>query len=346
MDTFYLDKLFQKDIKFYNGFETFCYQNCQKILLEEQGVKYPELYVNAALSLSYDKMTNKIFTSNKARSLLPSNISKVKRFYYDKNEIGTKEVFELNIKYMVEKQKPIIVGVDSYYLKYATNYKRNHAIHTLVLCGYDLVRKEVYVIDWYPSWFYRGIISIDDFLCARESANPYDGTMFSGSAIKNNWAYIDNITEFTPDTLMKELLDIVFSEYYTEEFKGTIVQGIDAIEEIKKYLLKSESQILFGDIYRNINLVSKRQRLFQQYLECYEGVTGNRRLRNCIEISNNIVKDWDILLMLILKCSNSLNERTKERLEKRFEMLISNETERRNELRVFCNSLYNNEANS
>lgn len=325
----YINKIFYNDFIFYPGFETFCYQNCQRILLEAQGIVHSELYINAALSLVYNKATNDIFTRDGIRTLLPSYQGKVKRFFYKSTEKKTKEVFFNNIEFMKKNDRAIIVGIDSYYLKYVTNYRKNHARHTLILCGFDLDKKEVYVIDWYPDWYYKGIVPIEDFLVGRESENPYDGTMFSGSSIENNWAYISDIGSAEPKVLIKELLDIILKEYYANDSCIGILYGIKALKALKEYIKGMGIADEFMSLYRKLNHISKRNMLFCQYLECYENITNIDELYECIKISKKIVDDWNIILMLFLKCSKAFSDKIRGKLLQRYEILIEDEEERK-----------------
>lgn len=334
----YINDIFYKDVTFYPGFETFCYQNCQKILLEAQGLGFPELYINATLSLGYDSSNNDIFTLDGARTLLPDCKDKAERFYYRDSDMATEDIFKKNLEYMVESDKAIIVGIDSYYLHYASNYMKNHARHTLVLCGYDMNEEAVYVIDWYPEWFYKGKVSIEAFLKGRESENPWDGTMFSGKSIMNNWAYIADIEPKSPRVLLRELLDTVFREYYRETEVEGVVYGITALEKMRREFMNIELPEQFNKIYRKMMVVSKRNKLFVQYLECYKKVLTDEDteflliLNEIIDVSIRLINEWDVLLMLILKAGKVLNDKVRQRLSDKFELVISEEKDRKEKL--------------
>ncbi len=325
----YIHEIFYKDLNFLDGYESFCYQNCQRLLLESQGLKYPELYINTALSFSYNIKNDDIYSVYGSRSLLPSLETNVKRLYFDDKLDMVTEVFMQNLEYIDKNELPIIVGVDTFFLEYAINYQKNHAIHTLIMCGYDLDKSEIYVIDWYKPWLFKGTVKLEDFLKARNSLNPFDGTMFSGEPIRNNWAFIDSLTPLSADQLFKELIKISIHNYYEKDENDYIFKGIEALRSVKDRLLSSEDINLFKDFYFKLLKISKRYKLFKESLLSYRNLSQNNKEIELLEETLKTLQDsinfWDILLMVILKGSMKLSDKTKERLINNFNSLIENE---------------------
>jgi len=50
---YYLNGLYKMNIVSYSGLESFCFQNCLRILLEAKGIEDSVLYLDASLSLVY-----------------------------------------------------------------------------------------------------------------------------------------------------------------------------------------------------------------------------------------------------------------------------------------------------
>lgn len=319
----YTHWLYNSEPFFFAGFETFCYQNCQRLLLGTQGIKCPEIYINSALSLDFHLGSNEIISGKNCRSLLPSYLGSVKRFYYESADAS--EIFNENIKYMVENDSPVIVGIDSYYLPYASNYMKNHARHTLILCGYDLEKSEVNVIDWYPPWFYKGKVPMESFISGRQSGNPYDGTLFSGKNIGNNWAYIERIEQKPPQNLLQELFSTVKENYYDDKNEADVYHGINAIVKIREHVNMLQDAEAFTKLYKKLNVATKRYKLFKQCLECYLQWNTHEGLSECVENAERVIKEWDIVIMLILKTGRLKNEKNVQRLNSKIDELIDAE---------------------
>lgn len=204
------------------AYESFCYQNCQRIILEYVYGSQAVLFINTVPTIEIevgDKL--RLREKKNFRSLLPSLNKYINRFYY-KDDESAEDIFKRNIKFVYENKTPIIVGTDTYFLPYSDNYKKKHAKHTLILCGFDLTRDVVYVIDWYSPWFYKGEVDIETFLNARNSKNEKDGTFYSGSPIENNWAYVEKIPHYSADKLFDETIRLSKEFYFNNSDNGVI----------------------------------------------------------------------------------------------------------------------------
>ncbi len=322
LDRKYIHEIYNQEQNFYDGYESFCFQNCLRILLESKGFRSAALYINSSLSLIYDENEDvcKFRTHENVRGLLPSLNDYVKRYYYDSP--NKEEIFYENIKYMFTHNEPIIVGVDTYYLPYAINYMKNHAVHTLILAGYDLDRNEVNLIDWYEPWLFKGTIDIDIFLQARNSENPYDGTVFSGVPIQNNWAYIEKFDQKETRKLFKEVIQYTMKQYYVDYDNV----GPQALCKMYNYFKSCKSESGYIGIYKDIYTGIKRHKLFLLYLSIYLTIEDIKLLANAIELLKEVVKKWDIMLMLLMKQAKNPTERTKTRALNKFQEIIEDES--------------------
>lgn len=319
MTQVYVNKLYNRKLEYYNGYESFCYQNCLRIILENKFGTKANLFINTALSVIIKENNGfKLNEVGELRSLLPSINDSVHRLYYDE-DYDENVVFEENIKYMYEHDEPIVVGVDTYYLPYASNYLKNHAKHTLILCGYDLIKREVYVIDWYSPWFFKGTLCIDDFLLARKSKNEDDGTIYSGSPVENNWAYIMPIEEKTSRELLVETLNITKANYYNNE--GIIV----ALDKLKVYLNNIEDNEEFKKIYYFMYSLYFRKKFFLQYLELYAKDDNIVSESLFVDTLKSSIANWDVMLILILKQSRKSSEKTLNRIIEKIGIIMDEE---------------------
>lgn len=327
---FYLNEIYNLELEYYDGFDSFCFQNCLRILLEANGCNYSLLYINSAMSLSCERGLDYFNLKEKKhyRGLLPSIYNYIERNEYC--NVDAKDIFEENIAFMEENNTPIIVGVDTYYLPYATNYKKNHARHTLILCGIDRCDNVVYVIDWYKPWLYKGRIEIDRFLMARSSDNSFDGSFYSGVAINNNWATIKKMPFVKPEKLLRELVRLSIDNYFCVKEE----QGLGAIEELKKFILENSNNIDYMKLYREVYSVMKRHKFFKQYLEYYNSYMKTDLCFNCIQTLDRDNDDWEILLMLLLKQSRKYSDKIEKRILDKLDDIIKIESAISKQLKV------------
>lgn len=335
MENKYIHEIFWKDLKYDSSYESFCFQNCLKILLEARGIKNSDFLINKSLSLLFDSesYTKMLYTHKDVRGLLPG-VGVVNRYYNPR--LRKEDVFEHNCMFISDNNEPIIVGVDTYYLPYASNFKKNHAIHTTVMCGYDLKNASVHLIDWYEPWLYKGEVSLDEFLLARDSKNEYDGTIFSGTPIENNWAYIQKIEEKSLDTLFEKLIDLSIRQYFSETEKN---QGIRALECVMNILAASNVANQYKKIYDNLYISLKRHKFFLGGMKNYYKYKPTLLLDDIISKMENIIILWDSILLMLVKLSIRNNESTKNRMLYKFAENIENEKE----VSVLVHLFYKNE---
>lgn len=295
----YIHSIYTKEAHFNDEFESFCYENCIKNILDARGIENSLLYINSSLSILFDKNIG-ITTHCNLRGLLPTVNDAIHKSYY--NKVDSMEVFFQNINYLFKKKEPLIVGVDTYYLRYASNYQKNHAAHELILCGADLDRQVVYVIDWYKPWFFRGAVAIEEFLQARESLNEYDGSIYSGKAILNRWTYISDFDVMPPAILLRENISLTNKQFYDDKL---------IFNKVFSYLLNSHDLIFWRRAYAQLFIVFKRIVLFVYCLNQYNIYLKSNLIKKYIESMNDYIDIWKILLSIILRQSvgrtNSIN---------------------------------------
>lgn len=288
-----------RDINFFEGYKSFCFQNCLRILLRSERIKCPELYVNAALGIScqieFDKIS--INVGKNMRGLLPSFEGSYQRIYNPNNK--SVNVLYDNFKYLEKKKKPMIIGVDTYYLPYASNYKKNHAIHTALLVGYDLDKRNVYIIDWYDPWFFWGEVTFEQCIAARSSTNPYDGTVFSGRPIENNYTVFENITEVDTDKLVFEMLKCSYDKCSAPNKEGKSF-GVNAYLMLKEYIANNYDKFDATNLCYQIFEIINRYKFFEQYLKIAMKVL--RISINDIDVEcNKIIDELEIIRFILAK---------------------------------------------
>lgn len=184
--------------------------------------------IGLLFKILYNKETN-IFTTFKHEALLP--LFEMKNINYG---LGSNfdEHFISNINSL-----PVIILVDVFHLPYRHEYQKYHASHAVFLVSHDIAEKTVTIIDWYSPYFYKGIISIEDFILARTSDNPKDINPFSGFAINNYWYKIEK-KDFTSNVLEIILINIDEMKTSSANEKKGVYTGCFAFKQIVDYMRK------------------------------------------------------------------------------------------------------------
>lgn len=311
-----INSLWKNELTYYAGYESFCYQNSLRLILESYGVEYAPLYINAALSLNMnvenDSDINFSFVKD-SRSFLPEYAEKDKRIYYPE---GTDpiDVFKENVKMVNEKETAIIVGADLFYLPYLEFYQKRHGAHTFILCGADTENNKVQIVDWYEPWFHKGEMDTEEFILARNSENPADKHIYSGTPIRNNWTKISpDGWEAPPDHLISTVLRLSRQQYFESgDNNGCLCFG--RITDLLKKFANDEND--HRDAMKSIHMglfdTLKRFQFLKQYLEISQKY-------NCdsdaiIEKIDKYISIFDSTLMLIYKTTMVNSAKTFERV--------------------------------
>lgn len=310
---YYINDLYDKELVSYKGLESFCFQNCLRILLESRHICTPFLYLDASLSLIYNE--NTVTTDDNIRGFVTEHMQ-YERYYHEIQEDKV-EVFKKNIEYMKNNDEAIIVGLDTFYMPYATNYHKNHAIHTAILCGYNLDKKVVYLIDWYEPWCFKGEIELDVFLQARDSKNEYDGTIFSGEPIMNNWARLSCVNRVDKEILLNQLIEKTKTQYF---YKCKEIRGTEALKKIIE-MLQSESNIEYEKLHEALYTVGKRSNFFREWLIQYNN-DNNEKINEIICLLEKYAREWDVLLILLVKQTRKMSDKTNDRIINKFKAMI------------------------
>ena len=296
-----------------SAYEAFCYQNCIKQVLEAKGISGANYAINHSMTCEAvlrEKDIIDFHYSEYAYDVLSTFKDKIHR-QDDLRE--SKEVLEDNLR-EINNGNAIIVSADIYFLPYLTFYKKKHGRHNVILAG-NKDKDTVYVIDWMAPWYYKGEISKKELFLARNSNNEFDGGIFSGIEIKNNWTLIEDWEwEIDKVILSKELFRLSYDEYYTGFVDGNKIVGIKVLYYIQDYFINlkkiNDLKILkgsFSNLYECIFLLVKRKQfLLYQVKEIYndevlKGLCDCKIMKQYICSIEQVLKKWKRFLGLLLK---------------------------------------------
>jgi hypothetical protein len=314
--------MLETEMTYYSEYESFCYQNCMRQILEYYHVRHAGLYINSALDLSLtldDKFDYgyHIYLEESSRSVVPRFQQKISKIDYDFD--AGMHAWEINRK-RIDEDIPIIAGVDVFFLPYSHYFHKSHGNHTLILNGYLEDEKLVQIIDWYDPWYYKGTVPFDVFIKARSSANPWDGSIYSGVAIRNNWTELDKQGwDAEPGELIGETLNLTIAKYFSASLDGnntTHYKGIAAIEKIGHILLanidmeQEQRSNFLKDLHRKLYAQLMRHRLFRLYLVLSSQWIDKKSMNIALEQLDTLITYWNITMMFILKSSMSASEKS------------------------------------
>lgn len=291
-------------------YKSYCFQNCLTILLKCKGISNADLYINGALGIEgYFESDN--FYINEAdgmRGVLPSLAGIYKRI--NCSGVDSIEVFNQNIQYLHQHNCPLIVDLDTYYLPYASNYQKNHALHSALLIGTEDY-KNVHLLDWYAPWFFWGKVDIKQYIMSRKSKNSYDGTIYSGAAVNNNYYMVNVVPHRSSESLFYEMLEC--SKENCKVQKLNMYLGGEAYVQFKEYLRENYLKESNVDYSNQFYYIACRYYFWIEYLIKAQELTGvdNSLL---IQKSQMMTDQIEVIRYLLLKMKFSKSVQNKEKL--------------------------------
>lgn len=321
--------IFNEQQTYYEEYESLCFQNCLISVLEYYNVKNAYSYMNSTLSLKLNIEPNlesgyKIEFDEELKVVLPQFTSKVN---WTRDGGNKYEAWEENKK-QLDKNIPLIVGVDNFYLSHTNLKGKSHAFHSLILCGYE--KEKVHVVDWYTPWFYKGEINLSEFLDARDSSNPKTSEDFySGKSLQNCWSVPESTGWNEPlDNLVFDTLNTTVNQYYKETDKD-FYYGINALQKlktvIKENLTVSNRSLFLKELHKNLFDLPKRIKIFRRYLELSYKINTNYPFKELINLLQDITGYWDTFIIFILKSVYSKRESNIDRIMERLNIIVEKE---------------------
>lgn len=317
---------------FYGEFEYFCYKVCYYNILRYYGVRNPELYLNYTMKwiLKVDNNSTWGFSfsfgdsNDGLKRIFDNSIIEIDNEFEDEAKI-----WEIN-KNWLELGMPVVVGVDVYYLPYTPYYERKHAIHSLIVCGYK--ENEVEVIDWYPDWFYKGKIDLEDLDYARKSKNDEEGILsgvpiqYESIVIKKDIYSDDHIG------LIKKTINDLKNEFYCKGNNDLFnFYGYSALCEFGKILennegMKDDERKLFLKyVFESVYFVPSRKRMFLWFMNSVSNIYPSFQSGQLIEKIKKSIDEWKKFISILTKCMISGKMTDYEKILIKFKEILDDE---------------------
>ncbi|KYH33960.1 hypothetical protein CLTEP_20970 [Clostridium tepidiprofundi DSM 19306] len=299
-----------KNYSYDNEYDSFCYQNCIKLILAYYGVKKPNLFINMTLSFKLRNEKSKIHIfDDDARSVLPQYKEMVPRYFYEEDVKARDKVWKINCE-LIREGEPIIVGVDSYYLEYLPYYKNSHGRHTVIVDGFDEESQMVDVVDWFSPWFFIGKVPLNQFLNARDSVNEYDGGIYSGKPVYNNWAKVEkHRLDENNAKLIYTQVKLSYDQYFIDHCEENEYNGFFATKQLKKILENVDTEFdveqkieFLKDLHDQLYKSNRRRDFFGLFVkEAYEE-TKLKKFQLLEAKTKLFFENWEKFIYKIIKC--------------------------------------------
>ncbi len=313
-----MEKIIDQEITYDKAFHYHCLKNCLRQLLEYNHVKDAFLYVDVSCDLILHKAG--LTTYQTQMSAPYQNLWEPFRKSLERNCFDDEEESVSYVKGLLEKGRPVIVAVDSFFLPYRNTYQKYHGSHAIILTDY---RDNHYqLIDWYEPHFYKGFLEEELLRKARGSKNQWDNNPFSGQEIKRATYLLHMFTkEYDSEQVFLYGVMQIYQAFYKKRVSytnGNIFYGLDAFIELAKIVPdlladspagKEKCRKLHNDIFI-LYIARKLQAFyFQQYLmtnrkgDGEKIEIGNTEKINLLTYLQLLLSDYEKVLFLIMKHS-------------------------------------------
>lgn len=330
-------KIFDSTFSYDDDFESFCRINCIKNVLSYYGYEKSFIFMDTSLNMTlFRKQDSKIGYDATIKANKVFDRYKDKVIIREPNGKSAGEVWKEN-EAKLNEGIPLVVAIDLYELEYSEYYHKFHSNHNAILCGYTDDHKNAMILDSYQ-WQYKGIADMDQFLKARMSECSVDDSPYSGSPISNLWI------EIKPDgwngscaEALKETLRLTLNNYYEADgdIHGSTFHGIDALKKISEIVvgIKDASDVKYQlavveKVRTALDALYRKLKLLRYFIKKSEAELNINELKKLEELLNNDIEAWRCTLLLFLKCTYRMNEKSLSRLTAGMNKLIEIEENR------------------
>ncbi|WP_054741512.1 cysteine peptidase family C39 domain-containing protein [Cellulosilyticum ruminicola] len=286
-----------------------CLKNCLIQGLTYYGVLNPHLYIDVSCKLSLKE--------NKLSGYISNHSVGSNKLWEIFKEFLTIEAFEEDItaeQYVsnyLKEDKVIIVATDTYYLPYQNSFNKYHGSHAIILTReYE---DAFQIIDWYEPHYFKGLISKDILIQARNSKNPFNENPFSGGEIGREVYILERFKqeEYNAQQIFAYGVKKIYEEFYKGNkslISSKKLYGIEALKKIIEYIpkmLTQEGKIISNakKIHNDLFLIFIARKLQAYYFMKSENVYSSETLVQINEIYKTLRDEYERLLIMIIRMS-------------------------------------------
>lgn len=241
-------------------------------------------------------------------------------------------------KKSLDNNEPLIIRADLYYLGYHAHYQSMHGAHSFILNGYDEREDKAYIIDWYPSQFFKGAVSIKALKQARNSLNPKDpnNPQSSGFPIENSWFDIEYPSSRTKldDNLIKKIILENIEVMLENKSENDYFQGIRGVrtfaEDVPGWSTCDNKDSLVTKMEKSFSSlwsIEGQRGLHSQFLSTISKRLGKPELEKISKELTKIAQGWRVVRYMFLKGSRKEPEAILPRIKTRLLDIADREEE-------------------
>lgn len=240
------------------------------------------------------------------------------RYITDSNEIAWKA-----LKEAIDRGDVFICAVDIFWMPYHAYYKKKHAIHYILVMGYDDLNRTVEIRDVYSvtNSNFHGSISYDDIQSGRCSDNPYNDDMYgiSGYEINNLWVDVRIPDDLEFKINKKSIISESLKRMICEERRDGIAYGLNGmkqwIRDLETYGMEKLISIAnFNDKRVACISLQKSRYRFKTFLDKYGNDIGEKKMNECCALVTDASDTWKSLGTLFLRFSVKPSDNTYKRI--------------------------------
>lgn len=220
----------------------------------------------------------------------------------------------------LNRQTPVVIAVDTFYLPYHRSFGRNHGSHAVIIFGETA--DTYHLADWYEPHFYRSTVDKAIVNKARASGNEKENNPFSGQAIC--WQYwalepsaVEDLSRFSANEVFQRgVADLYYSFYKRRiSFNDTNrLYGLEAMERfIDLFPMGLEDVAGRGGwlqmYHENLFLLFISHRLFAYYVKTYLKNHGFPTA-SCMPLMNQLLAAYENVLFMLMKNTVSYQEKS------------------------------------
>jgi len=129
---------------------------------------------------------------------------------------------------------------------------------------------------------------------------------------------------------LRQLVQKTIKQYFNCENE---VRGTEAIKKIIE-IIQNKGDLDFRKLHTSLYTVGKRFNFFREWIIQYNDVE-NKTIGNMITILEKYSKEWDLLLMLLVKQTRKMSEKTNDRIIMKLNSMIDLDESLKGELETF-----------
>lgn len=323
---------YEQSLCFYEEFTNDCLSNVCAQVLEAYRVKdyFLRLNCNWSIHMVYHSLSRSEYTLVYDEVPLLLQDAGATRLF-SRDICSEQELWNM-IQLNLERDNPIVVGVDRFFLPYHKDYQKKNGAHAIILCGYNNQERVVYFKDWYEQYHVNGKLRYTDFDKAHASQNSWNKEINSGRSLKNATLQFDfQKLQGNVHNLESTLRNV--EQWYRDDKPSVNFQALNYIFENLLHVDGAILQDRFQSAYRQLYRLYQKKCLYVKYIQHAKFYIRQEAYNKCWKSVTNLELIWKNWMLTILFIAEADREKRIMELMRKFKEIYRNllETEQQNQ---------------